>query len=268
MVRMHLMVNAQSVKRKKLCQKAHQKVIREQKAKEYAHLPPVSCDIKQAIVKEVDYSAAKEIIEEYEWLKCMSAIVKHCYGIFFGDACAGVVVFSQEYSENLGHWDKYDYTGKMILLSRGACVYWAHPHSASKLISTAIKLLPEKYKVVTATVDELAGEIGTIYQACNFYYIGSMRENNPNVKNPNGGRFGVLINDKLYGARSMRQKIGSQRKADVLERWPDAVFVKQMPKRRYFYFRGTKKERAYYLSKIQKFVKPYPKREIPQKHSP
>ena len=134
--------NAQSVKRKKLCQKAHQKVIREQKAKEYAHLPPVSCDIKQAIVKEVDYSAAKEIIEEYEWLKCMSAIVKHCYGIFFGDACAGVVVFSQEYSENLGHWDKYDYTGKMILLSRGACVYWAHPHSASKLISTAIKLLP------------------------------------------------------------------------------------------------------------------------------
>ena len=43
-----------------------------------------------------------------------------------------------------------------------------------------MKMLPEEYKVVTATVDEHAGEIGTIYQACNFHYIGSMRENNPN----------------------------------------------------------------------------------------
>jgi hypothetical protein len=42
----------------------------------------------------------------------MPAIVKYCYGIFFGDICGGVVVFSNEYSENTGVWDKYEFTNK------------------------------------------------------------------------------------------------------------------------------------------------------------
>jgi hypothetical protein len=246
--------------------KAHQKIIREKKALEDTNdifgnwWKDVDVDIKKAEIKEVKYSIANQIIEEYEWLKCMPAMVKHCYGIFFEGNCGGVVVYSDEYSENLGHWDKYDYTGKMILLSRGACVHWSHKHSASKLICQSIKMLPDKYKIVTATVDELAGEIGTIYQACNFIYIGSMRENNPNIKNPKGSRFGVIIKDKLYGSRAMRQKVGSQKKADILKLFPDAKFVKQKAKSRYFYFRGTKKEKRYYRKQIEEFIKPYPKR--------
>ena len=255
--------------------KAHQKIIRENKAEESVSQDrfgqtnlfgdwwkELDIDIKKAVVKEVPYETAKNIILEYECLGCMPAISWYCYGIYFDGACGGVVVYGQEYGENLGLWDKYDYTGKIILLARGACVHWAHPHSASKLISASIKMLPEKYKVVTATVDELAGEIGTIYQACNFDYIGSMRENNPNIKNPNGNRFGVKINGKLYGARSMRQKVGSQRKADILKAFPDAEFVPQKSKKRYFFFRGNKKERNYFKSKIEKFIKPYPKRTV------
>ena len=95
-------------------------------------------------------------------------------------------------------------------------------------------MLPEEYKVVTAT-DEHAGEIGTIYQACNFHYIGSMRENNPNVNSRENDRFGVEINGKLYTARSMRQKIGSQKKTIFCD-----VFLMQNLCRkhlkRYFYF--------------------------------
>ena len=247
--------------------KAHQKIIREQKEIEDAAgvfgkwWDGMKFDIKTAVVKQVDYNQAKAVIEEYEWLGCMPAMVKFCYGIFFDNHLGGVVVYSQEYSENLGHWDKYDYTGKMILLSRGACVHWAHPHSASKLITQSMKMLPDKYKIVTATVDELAGEIGTIYQACNFDFIGSMRENNPNVKNSKGKRFGVMIDGKLYGSRSIRQKIGTQRKADILAKWPDAIFVPQKAKRRYFYFLGNKKEKKNYRSKIAQFIKPYPKRD-------
>ena len=78
-----------------------------------------------------------------------------------------------------------------------------------------MKMLPDKYKVVTATVDELAGEIGTIYQACNFTYIGSMRENNPKVNDRDNDRFGVEIKGKLYGARSIRQKLGKQKKEEI-----------------------------------------------------
>lgn len=246
--------------------KAHQKIIREQKKKEdeinnlNTWWKNIDVDIKKAEVKPIERKQAKEIIEEYEWLKCMPAMVKYCFGIFFENKLGGVVVYSHEYSENLGHWDKYHYTGKMILLSRGACVHWAHPHSASKLITSSMKMLPKKYKIVTATVDELAGEIGTIYQACNFYYIGSMRENNPNVKSSKSDRFGVLINGKLYGSRSIRQKIGTQRKADILNKWPDAKFVPQKSKKRYFYFLGNKSEKKYYKKQIENFIKPYPKR--------
>ena len=55
-----------------------------------------------------------------------------------------------------------------------ACAHWAHPHAASKLIRRSMDLLPERYKVITATVDAIAGEIGTIYQACGFDYVGTM----------------------------------------------------------------------------------------------
>ena len=245
---------------------AHQKQIKDKMAKEDAWnlfgewWKDIDIDIKKAIVKPIDYRTASNLIKRYEWLQCMPAMVKYCFGIYFDGNLGGAVVYSTEYIENLGHWDKYDYTGRIILLSRGACVHWSHPHSASKLITSSMKMLPEHYKVVTATVDEHAGEIGTIYQACNFHYIGSMRENNPNVNSRDNDRFGVEIKGKLYNARSMRQKIGSQKKEDILRCFPDAKFVPQTSKKRYFYFLGNKKEKKYYKSKIEEFIKPYPKR--------
>jgi len=48
-------------------------------------------------------------------------------------------------------------------------------------------LLPAGYAVITATVDDLAGEVGTIYQACGFDFVGVMRA---------GGRASVRINGK------------------------------------------------------------------------
>jgi hypothetical protein len=140
------------------------------------------------VVKPIERKLAKQIIEEYEYLGNLSAINFFYFGLFFSDnegneICGGAVVFGQEYTENLGVWDKYDFTGKIILLNRGVCLHWTPKNSASFLIMKAIKMLPKKYEVITATVDPMAGEIGTIYQSCNWYYVGSMRDNNPKVKN-------------------------------------------------------------------------------------
>jgi len=247
---------------------AHQKLIKDKMAKQDSWnlfgkwWDNINTDIKKSEVKPIDYKTASNVIQKYEWLQCMPAMVKYCFGIYFEGNLGGVVVYSVEYSENLGHWDKYDYTNKMILLSRGACVHWSHPHSASKLITQSMKMLPDKYKIVTATVDEQAGEIGTIYQACNFIYIGSMRDNNPNVNSKINDRFGVKINGKLYGSRSIRQKLGTIKMSEILKKYPSAEFIPQTSKKRYFYFLGTKKEKKYYKSKIKEFIKPYPKRNI------
>ena len=239
--------------------KAHQRIIREEKSKTDP-VPDINLSSKNAVVRSISHSESKKIILEYEWLKCMPTISKYSFGLFFGDHCAGVVVYGTEYSENLGHWDKFGFTGKMLLLARGACVHWAPDYSGSFLIRQSMKLLPPQYEVITCTVDELAGEIGTIYQACGFTYVGSMRDNNPNIKSKGSSRFGVLINGKLYGSRAIRSKIGSQKKEDILKKWPDAQFVKQKSKCRYFCFRGSKKAQNQHYKAIENLVKAYPKR--------
>jgi len=243
----------------------HQYKRRVEKAEEEAKDPywkDLDLDLKNAIVKPIDKKLAKRIVEEYEWLGCMPAINKYYFGIFFGDVCGGVLVFGPEYSENLGHWDKYGYTGKMILLSRGVCLHWTPKNTGSKLIMSAIKMLPKKYEIVTVTTDHLAGEVGTIYQACNFHYVGSMRDSNPNIKSKSRDRFGVIIDGKLYGARGIRAKYGTQKKAVILKHHPDAKFIKQKSKHRYFLFRGNSNTKKKHKKAIDFIIKPYPKRNV------
>lgn len=242
---------------------AWQYKVRKQKELEESNNPywkDLDLDIAHSIVKEIDNLTAKKIIEEYEWLGCMPAIVNYCYGIFFKniytgeEVCGGAVVYGKEYTENLGVWDKYGYTGKILLLARGVCLHWTKKNTNSHLIMESMKLLPKQYEVITCTTDNLAGEVGTIYQACNFYYVGSMRK----VKE----RTGCIINGKLYGSRSLRAKFGHMRKADILKECPDAKFIKQKSKDRYFYFRGDKKTKRKNLKAIEHLIKPYPKRTI------
>lgn len=233
----------------------------------------IDTDIKKAEVREVSYQMAEKIIKDYEWLGCMPAVVWHCYGIFFEGFCGGVVCYGPEYSENLGKltrekglagadWSKYGYEGKMILLSRGACVHWAHPHSASKLIRQSMKMLPSKYEVVTCTVDEAAGEIGTIYQACGFHYVGSMRDGNPNVKSKKLDRDGWLINGKIWTSRSIRAVCGNTQIENIKKYFPTVQKVKQHSKGRYFAFIGGKYTQKKHFSAIQHLIKPYPKRTL------
>ena len=142
---------------------AHQKIIRDRKAESDkinlfgSYWEELDLDLKKAVVKPIDIRSTKKMVEEYEWLGCMPTIVWYCFGIYFDGVCGGVVVFSPEYIENLGKWDKYDYTGKIILLSRGVCLHWTPVNTNSKLIMSAIKMLPKKYKVITATTDHFIG---------------------------------------------------------------------------------------------------------------
>jgi hypothetical protein len=251
-------------------EKAHQRLIRERKAEEGGDLfgkwwEKIDLSIDRAVVKEIDRATCESIILEYEWLGCMPAVVWHMYGIFFDGHCGGVVCYGPEYSENSGatvrsgklkggaDWSTYGFEGKMILLSRGACVHWAHPHAGSKLIRRSMDLLPARYEVVTATTDQAAGEIGTIYQACGFHYVGAMRKV--------AYRDGWLINGKLYGSRSLRSKIGCTKWEVIKARYPDAKKVKQHSKHRYFAFRGGRLAKRRHLKAIAHIVKPYPKRK-------
>jgi hypothetical protein len=246
---------------------AHQKIIRDEKAETDknnlfgSYWDDLDLDLKKASVREIGLPSAAKMIIEYEWLGCMPAVNFYAFGIYFEGVCGGVVVYGQEYTENLGVWDKYDYTNKIILLSRGVCLHWTPKNTNSKLIMASMKMIPEKYKIVTCTTDHLAGEIGTIYQSCNFFYVGSMRESNPNVKSNTMDREAWMIKGKMYGSRNIRQKLGTQKMEEILKVYPDAKKIKQNSKHRYFYIRGSKKEKKYFKSKIEHLIKPFPKRK-------
>lgn len=210
-------------------------------------------DIGRAIVRPVTIPAARRVIERYEWLGTMPAIIWHCYGIYFGDALGGVVTYGPDYGENLGVWDKYGFTGKIVLLSRGACVHWAHEHSASKLIRRSMRLLPAKYEVVTATVDADAGEVGTIYQAAGFSYA---------VMNTHS-RNGAIVRGQPYTTRSLRDNFGVSSLATLTARFgADAVQpLPEQPKGRYFAFRGRTWAQQAHMDKIKHLMRPYPRRD-------
>jgi hypothetical protein len=247
---------------------AHQynrRIEKQQEEVENPYWENLDLSLENAVVKEIPLALAKKIIEEYEYLGCLAAVNWYQYGIFFLDkktdeyVCGGVVVYGQEYAENTGVYDKYGFTGKMILLNRGVCLHWCPVNTNSKLIMDSMKMLPEKYEVVTATIDPDAGEIGTIYQACNFHYVGAMRKNK--------ARLNVIINGKKYGSRTIRQKYGTMAQdrlpAIVKEKLGDDTqieFVTVHSKHRYFYFIGDKRTKRKHLNAIKHLVKPYPKR--------
>lgn len=237
---------------------AHQRIIRDRRAAEDADVDlfgrwwsGVDVSIAKADVRAVSYETAQAIIEKYEWLGTMPAVSRFYYGIFFDGCCAGVVVYGDEYAENLGVWDKYDFTGKIIALLRGACVHWAHPHSASKLIRESMKMLPPKYKVITATTDSTAGEIGTIYQACGFAYVGTMSAGGKraSVKTKGGKAMSGRQAGRLYGTRGHDALTAIGIPADAVPR-----------KERYFGFRGSHAEIKRMEKAIAHLVKSYPKR--------
>src|SRR5262245_22770972 len=115
--------------------------------------------------------------------------------------CGGVVVYGDEYGENLGVWDRYGFSGKIIALLRGHSLPWSHPHAASKLIRRSMDLLPARFKVVTAMVDQGVDEIGTIYQAAGFHFVGIMRP---------GGRALVALNGKRLSERQAGRIAGTR----------------------------------------------------------
>jgi group I intron endonuclease len=221
-------------------------------------------NLHNTTIREINKKTATKIILEYEYLHSMPFACKYFFGIYFNinncEYLGGVLVFGNEYSENTGAWQKYGYEDKILLLSRGVCLWWTPKNTASYFISRVCDILKKttNYKIITATVDPAAGEIGTIYQSLNWYYVGLMSGNYHG--NKMATRFGVIINGKLRLSRWIRNKIGSMRREEILKHYPDAIFVPQYRKQRYFYFIGNKTENRKLINSIKHLLLPYPKR--------
>lgn len=219
-------------------------------------------ELKNSTVRIIDRKSCEKIINEYEWLGYLPKYCNFYFGIFFkideNEYLGGVIALQPEYGDNLGIWDKYGFSNKIIQLSRGVCLWWTPKNSASYMISRVINHLKShtEYEIITATVDSQAGEIGTIYQSLSWYYVGCM-SGNLTKTGKERIRYGYKINGKLYNQRHIRSMIGSANKENVLKHFPSVEIVNLGRKRRYFKFIKNKKK---HLKSIKSILKEYPKR--------
>lgn len=243
--------------------KAHQRIIREQKKHSdtgglFAY--PVA-DIKKAKCKQITYEQAKKIILEYEWLGTMGTCVKYCYGIFFDDVLAGAICFGDMgliVCNGYGLYVGEKYKKKGLILNRGACTWWAHEHSASKLISFGLSEISKKgYKFCVAFSDPLAGEIGTVYQATNWYYLGFKNDIHYDIYYKESG--------KIYmGDRDFFTKYGFRGKFKIDEWLKDKPHLERktrLSKGRYIKLLGNKQENKEMMIYLRDKIKQYPKRK-------
>ena len=219
---------------------------------------------KNAIVKEITRQTALPVIEKYEWLGTLPVNYKKFAGIYFNTALAGVVCFVDV--KFGGKFTLFNYPA--ICLGRGACVHWCPDYGGSFLIQKSIKLLfgKEEPKYLVAFTDSKAGEIGTIYQACGWVYLGSKKTkewidsngkrydiNTPSVRAVSG--FARKNNKDLKATKEQRQK-------QIEKMLNEGYKLAEGPIRgKYATVIGSKnKIYRQMLKKILKKSKPYPKR--------
>lgn len=231
---------------------AHQYLIRLHKkaAAASADVPEYAGDIAGADVRPISYQQAKSVIADYEWLGNMAQRTTHCFGIFFGYHLGGVACFATPNTMQAAIGVAgAEHADQVKVLSRGACVWWAHPHAASKLISRSLRWMTANtpFRIFLAYADPRAGEIGTVYQASNWLYTGQTN-----------GDIEYLINDKWRSGRSARHKSYVRKGIDYR-----TLPSRRAPgKYRYIWIGGSFSERKAILAALKYPVLSYPKRGI------
>ena len=213
----------------------------------------IDWDNNDSQVLPLSWKEARDFIVIYEWLGNMGTS-KYCFGLFLSGnlasvVCYGPLIAPSRYSNILGK----DFSKTTLQLCRGASTFWAPKWAPSKLVSHSLKMLRQTIKVnaVVAYADPEAGEIGTIYQACNAYYFGKT--------SPGRGKR-YIINGHSYDPRKVVKKFGSRAHKHLLNIDPHYKTAPIQPKHRYIFVVGNKKERKEILERIKPFAEEYPKR--------
>lgn len=126
-----------------------------------------------------------DFIKRHEWIGDLSQFTTHWFATYYvkndKKILAGVILMNQpnSFSKVLG-----EKTKKIErLISRGACISWSPKNLASKFMMWSIRWMVKntQYRIFSAYSDPTAKELGTIYQACNFYYIGKKFGSEKNI---------------------------------------------------------------------------------------
>jgi len=158
----------------------------------------------------------KEFIERHEWLGNISQFPTHWFGAYYKSQLAGVIIMNMPnaFSKILGE----DTKELERLISRGACISWSPKNLASSFLMWTIKWMVQntQYRLFTAYSDPTAKEVGTIYQACNFYYMGKKSGTTSRYINPYTGK---MVSDRFFRQRTAYKKYAIELNIEWQKDW-------------------------------------------------
>jgi hypothetical protein len=234
---------------------AHQRRIRVREAERDPR--PTMATLNGCMIEQISFAEAKTLVTRYEWLGSMPTVTRACYGLKTPEGeLAGVVCFAAGPAPESGDLCGQEHRDRVISLARGACVHWAHPHAASFLISRSCKLAHADFgwRIFHAYSDPRAGEIGTVYQACNWIYL------DEGVGRSKGRGRLQFFNRREGRWRSERALRRRSLKLAELRSHPEWIADWTPDKGRYVWFEGSRREKHELGRALKYEPQPYPKR--------
>ena len=146
-----------------------------------------------------------QFIKDNEWLGNLTQYSTSFFQcrLKSNNILAGVLIFSMPnaFSKLLGENTKE----LERLISRGACISWSPKNLASSFIMWSIKWMVKNtpYRLFTCYSDPTAKELGTVYQAANFYYLGQNSGTTTRYINPYTGK---VVSDRFFRQKTAYKK--------------------------------------------------------------
>lgn len=182
---------------------------------EIANLKPTDFDMYLS-TDENEHKEMTEFIKRHEWLGTISIYTTHWFACRYKGILAGVILMNQpnSFSKLLGE----DTSKLERLISRGACISWSPKNLASHFLMFCIKWMVQntEYRLFTAYSDLEAKEVGQIYSACNFYYLGESSGGTKKYINPYNGK---LMSDRQFRCRSFYKKYAKELGIEWQSNW-------------------------------------------------
>ena len=173
----------------------------------------------------------KEFVIRHEWLGNMPHRPTHRFIATYRGQLAGVIVMAtpNAFSHLLGKENR----NKEKLISRGACISWSPKNLASSLMMFSIRWMVKNtpYRYFSAYSDTEARELGTIYQACNFIYLGQGSGTRFKYYDP-GQPHRDWFSDRNFRKISYYKRYAFERDIDWQSDWSsgDKIYWDKVPK--------------------------------------
>ena len=176
----------------------------------------VSDFVFENITSNEERQKLKKFIKRHEWLGTLSQYTTQWVACYHKNILAGVILlnmpnaFSKLLGENTRNLER--------LISRGACISWSPKNLGSSFLMWCLNWMVKntQWRLFTAYSDPTAKELGTIYQACNFYYLGQKSGTNKRYINPYTGK---MVSDRYFRQKTAYRKYANELRIEWQKNW-------------------------------------------------